>query len=432
METQVQNYQGLRFAYTDKKGHKYYEMQKERCPICGKMGWCLINMTTKNVVICGREKSDYETNSGQWKHFLNENNNKTEFKPSNKKHYESSKKLLPHELHEKYQLLLDSNFEFVNVPEIENDLKARGVSKNHNDIRRYATLKDSTINIKNVSFKGVPGTFKHYSNWKIKAWTNRLYLPVRNVKQEIVGFQSRRYNNFYGYKVLDMNEKYKKELKIVIQTLVETNKETLVAGLMNENSPIKLFAKPCDEVDEKRISLEHDDEWIADIELYEKPKYTWLSSNGMYEGTTAGQPLPYHLAIPSNQLSEFSIGEKVHQSDRVIITEGILKADIISEKLENDSNIGNTVLSIGGVAQYKSLKQPLKDLGVETVYTAFDMDARTNEAVKNYYQSMLLMLLEMGLKVKVLVWEEEKGKGLDDLLNNNFYPIINDIVYKNP
>lgn len=430
MNTKIQNYEGLRFAYKGYKDNLYYEMVGQSCPICNKTGWCLINMTTKNEVICGREPSKYETSNGQWKHYLN--GEEPNFKKSNKKYFAPVEKLVDSELHLKYQQLLNSNFEEINLDFILEDLKNRKVSKEHCEIKQYVQLRDGDLSDNGENFKGVPGVFKHYSNWKIKAQQQRLYLPVRNLKQEVVGFQSRRYKQFFRYKITNQNDEFKDMLKVFCGELQETDEETLVVALVNGDKAEKLFAETCSSIKEKTIKVTFGEQWVADIELHSLPKYTWLSSNGMSEGTSAGGPLPFHLSISSKQLENYDVGNTVFSNEKIIITEGVLKGDIISELLDGDDTIGSNVLSIAGVNQFKTLRKPLEEMGVKTVYTAFDMDARTNAQVMEYYEEMLIMLIEMGMNVKVLVWEDEKGKGLDDLLANGFYPIVNELVYKTP
>lgn len=129
-------------------------------------------------------------------------------------------------------------------------------------------------------------------------------------------------------------------------------------------------------------------------------KYIWLSSNEMEGGASSGSPIHY------------SKPELI--TDEVMITEGALKADIISEFL----NI--PVIAMAGVTavNYDKLAETIKDefSSVTKAVLAFDADWRTNEYVKAAMQKMNAALVNHGIATKLRVWDDLDCKGYDDYL----------------
>ncbi len=95
-------------------------------------------------------------------------------------------------------------------------------------------------------------------------------------------------------------------------------------------------------------------------------KYTWLSANREKRkggGVSSGTPI--HVA------------GREYKSNQVWITEGILKSDIASLRLQQ------TVIGIAGVNSWREeLRQTLEKLNPESVVIAFDADWKTNSTVK--------------------------------------------------
>jgi len=128
------------------------------------------------------------------------------------------------------------------------------------------------------------------------------------------------------------------------------------------------------------------------------PKYLWLSGRG---GASCGAP-PHH-AWPD-----------VSGFDPIIVTEGILKADVIAERLH---------CSVIGLAGIGSLPQNFGDdlrrlyPGVNAVRVAPDADERTNPAVRRAAARLVRALKAARFMVTCLRWDRSAGKGLDDVLN---------------
>ncbi len=98
--------------------------------------------------------------------------------------------------------------------------------------------------------------------------------------------------------------------------------------------------------------------------------------------------------------------------EKMIITEGPLKGDIISYYT------GYSVLALQGVNAISNLENILEQLkikGLKMVYIAFDMDIKDKPEVKKALDKLKEKLILCELPHKTIVWSEEE-KGLDDWL----------------
>jgi len=130
-------------------------------------------------------------------------------------------------------------------------------------------------------------------------------------------------------------------------------------------------------------------------------KYTWLTSKDKPRGASPGTP------------PNFSRPELVPASGDLLITEGALKSQIISE-LEGVATCG-----IAGVTNFKEtfgadLRHALPEL--KRAVIAFDADFRTNENVRRGLERLTTNLRRAGLNVTIRVWSAAIGKGYDDAL----------------
>lgn len=131
----------------------------------------------------------------------------------------------------------------------------------------------------------------------------------------------------------------------------------------------------------------------------EGPRYLTWSSKDLYKGCRGKAFV--HCNLGTKEL--FS---------EVILTEGPLKADIISYYT------GLPTLGVPGVNSIKYLSgylRAFKEKGVRTIIIAYDMDLHTNEHVAKALETLKEMLFKYGLSCSVLKWNE-KYKGLDDYL----------------
>lgn len=136
-------------------------------------------------------------------------------------------------------------------------------------------------------------------------------------------------------------------------------------------------------------------------------KYMWLSSSNKNMGTSANQTV--HFAC--DWTTDFRTGSKKPiLQDRVLLTEGAMKADI--------SHIvtGEPIIAIAGVQAMRGLPDALrylKSAGVNTIVDAFDMDYLTNENVQAAMVKLREIVASAGLKYERRNWNP-KYKGYDD------------------
>ena len=135
------------------------------------------------------------------------------------------------------------------------------------------------------------------------------------------------------------------------------------------------------------------------LDNIKKRKYRWVSSNGMNEGCGAEGWI--HIAGPP--------------AERVILTEGPLKADVIHYLT------GLTVIAAPGVNSLKHLEKTLTELiesGTKRVMTAFDMDFLQNSHVEAGYAELINLLGRMDLRFGTYLWDPAFN-GLDDYIYEN-------------
>ena len=124
-------------------------------------------------------------------------------------------------------------------------------------------------------------------------------------------------------------------------------------------------------------------------------RYRWISSPGKFGGSSSGSPV--HVA-----------GQQL-VGDYLVVTEGPLKADIVSRRL------GCLVLGVAGVSNWSGVLDAVRSLGVRSVIMAFDMDKVGNAAVKHHNMALTSVLVKDGLSVYDASWPAS-SKGLDDFL----------------
>lgn len=127
-----------------------------------------------------------------------------------------------------------------------------------------------------------------------------------------------------------------------------------------------------------------------------KRKFRWVSSVGETDGCSAEGWT--HL---SGQVRS-----------TIILIEGPMKADVIN------SLTGLTVLAVPGVnalTQLRTTLEILRDMGLQEIKTAFDMDFALNHHVQNGYRALQSLLNEMNFRFGTYVWDP-RYKGLDDYI----------------
>lgn len=142
-------------------------------------------------------------------------------------------------------------------------------------------------------------------------------------------------------------------------------------------------------------------------------KYSWYSSYNYYFGCTSGAPVDIILPYDLKKLNR-----------RFRITEGKFKGEKICE------NENSFCASVQGVTNWKNKIRVEIDyisenyIEIETPVMTFDADMGSNFKVYGNTESLVREELE-GLNVKISVWDENYGKGYDDvMINGNIDKVI--------
>ena len=156
-----------------------------------------------------------------------------------------------------------------------------------------------------------------------------------------------------------------------------------------------------------------------------RAKYIYVSSSDRNLGTAAASRP--HFSFPDSILAQAKFDDegnsRVHLMSKVnihnvLVTEGLLKADIISSCLPESqfAKLGPTVVvAMAGVSSWQRVAVQILKYNFQEVYLAFDQDFEGTEQVFERLNDMVQYLTyDKGRISNVLTWET--GKGLDDFL----------------
>jgi len=122
-------------------------------------------------------------------------------------------------------------------------------------------------------------------------------------------------------------------------------------------------------------------------------KYRWLSGGGGACSGTRGH-------VPAG----------VQPSQRVVVTEGCLKADVAA------ALSGRSFIGLPGSNVTSEALQALRELGAVEALLALDSDAARNRHVAMAQVEGLRQLKEAGFAAGLVRWNPALGKGIDDML----------------
>lgn len=160
--------------------------------------------------------------------------------------------------------------------------------------------------------------------------------------------------------------------------------------------------------------------------IYRLGCYTFSSANKPH-GTGSGNPAPIHVAVPTKNLQNWKEGELL-KARTAWLGEGPLKCDIASDCIEKlydpleIEDIGDTFLALPGVGAWRLAIPILKEMGVEQVNLCFDADAVSNPQVFAHLKECAIELKRQGFRGNLVQWNEEEGKGIDDLFLRGMIP----------
>ena len=143
-------------------------------------------------------------------------------------------------------------------------------------------------------------------------------------------------------------------------------------------------------------------------------RYVWFTS-AHKPATSEREEVLRHDGASSGSPVHFRNPELMRATGEAILTEGVLKADVIAHYLERG------VIGVAGVGNFpkefgKELREQMPEL--KKVMIAYDADVVRNPHVQLHLEKLHKNLETAGLEVKVLKWEESRGKGLDDYLKH--------------
>ena len=148
-----------------------------------------------------------------------------------------------------------------------------------------------------------------------------------------------------------------------------------------------------------------------------KSKYLWVSSGRLKDGC-------------SSEAVVDTIIPEVNLDGDLYITEGKFKAEAMSRVL------GVPVIALPGVKQWgRVLESEIKYINenikqVNNIFVCFDADLGTNLDVYGQLKSMTEKVLsKYNAEIKMIVWNQVFGKGLDDLILENNKDKYREILY---
>lgn len=405
----------------------WYEYYRECCPICKHTGGCMRN-EEGDTVVCIRIPSDkvFSKKFTSYLHFLDENKGKriVEKWQDVKQHTKMDSQFL----NLIYRNLLLNRLSLTANHLAHLTSASRGLTTEQVEVRGYKSLTWSEI--KNLSFPnsnlaGVPGLYKDENGqWKIHGMEGIL-IPYRNNYNEVIGFQIRIDN--------PRND----------VSIEKGSFPTLSAFVKKDNTTVQvlddgeIIGEMQMQVGQK-INVNYQGK-TGSIKMKKGQRYFWLSSAKKNEGCGAGDPTPIHVAIPSHKLklieNSNSDTRTSLKAKSVWITEGALKADIAADHIhkaftpEQIQKLGDTMIGTPGVNTWESILPILKEMEVEQVNVAFDMDFFTNEDVKRNLLAFVEALKERNYMINYVVWNSKDAKGIDDLFINSKKPQVRRIKY---
>ncbi|QCJ45490.1 DUF3854 domain-containing protein (plasmid) [Bacillus sp. S3] len=404
----------------------WYEFYRTPCVICGSTGGCMTHVDG-SVVACIRVQSDkfFSKNSAlpSYLHFLKENKRKKIDKNEVEALYQGNPKQNNSSLNNVFTSL-------INYLELDEDhychliSKERQLSDQQVMIREYKSFPDKPWEVVRMiegdlgieDFTGIPGFYLKDNKYWMIAGTKGILIPFRNHYNEIVGFQYR----------ID-NPPNVVEVKINRPGLKAWLKEQ--PNLVQVTFDGEIILEQSIELSKTWKTITHEGDIKGWIRVVKGNRYYWLSSANKPQGTGSGDPAPIHIAVPTSTLKDWKTGS-IHKARTVWLSEGPLKCDIAADSIERlydpleIEDIGSTFLALPGVGAWRLSIPIMKEMGVEKVNICFDADAVSNPQVKKHLLDCAKELKQQGFSANLVLWNENEGKGIDNLFLENKIPHI--------
>ncbi len=427
-------------VYRKTKIDGWFELQRTICPICRKSGGCMIHKDG-NKVACIRERSEIQFGKNSCQSWLHQLKNGAKVNVSENVAQTKSRKKFPvHILHGFFSKLVRDTTTTISPKHKLHLNGERQLSDNTITKRQYRSFpQQPRVTAKNVlgQFEerltdpnltmGIPGFYMNNEGWTINGQSGIL-IPYRNEYNFITGFQIRvdEVKNFVETDQINYPnlKAYVKKQPNFVQ--IQINGQNYWEGELEQGK--------------KETIADENGEILGTVKLAKGQRYYWLSSPNKKYGTVAGDPVPIHVAIPSNQLEKWNMAieedlknpnidsySTLRKADSVWLTEGALKADLAIDRIVDAfsnviEEVGDTMLATPGINSWRSLLPMLRNMGVKRVNLAYDMDAIENEHVNQYFHDMVKEFKLQGYEVYVAAWSLKNGKGIDDCLLNKVIP----------
>ncbi|MGP4074091.1 DUF3854 domain-containing protein, partial [Piscibacillus sp. B03] len=407
----------------------WFEMYRELCPVCGKKGACVIHEKGDRVA-CIRVTSDrpFSKKSPQsWLHFLKKPQKAVE--TSNVEQQKGEKKRSPEDLNKVYRTLLNHTIlNDYHYQELTSE--KRGLTTDQVIVREYRSTSPKpwqvvkaigeTLNMDD--FRGVPGFYLHTKQegqtfWNI-AGAKGILIPFRNDHNQVLGFQIRN-DQVLNEAVLQRSSKG----------------GHLSAEVKEQPNHVRVWDTKTGEIvldqqlDMKQMEslVDSNGQHLGFVRLEKGNRYWWLSSANKDGGTSPGNPLPYHVSVPTKTLESWPEGTPIKR-EAVWLSEGPIKCDIASDFIdraysqEEIQEIGDTFIAIPGVQAWRLALPAIKRMEVKRVNLAFDADIRSNIDVQKALIDVAKELKHQGIELHLAQWNEHDGNGIDDLFLNGYKP----------
>lgn len=400
------------------KVKNFYEFYTKPCPICGKIGGCMLR-EDKKVVVCIRTESKtvFSTTFLSWVHFLDAKdvNVSLHNKETNTESERASKDFI-HAVYSTLLTLLQLNMEH------KKDLLRRGFTESEINFNGYKSLpgindspkicREIMDNLGVDTLAGVPGFYlsKSKNTWYLNG-NNGMLIPLRRSDGTIQGMQ---YRILHPKDIVTVN--FSKDQQHLLQYKVVND---VIVQVFDQHSQ-KVWEKTLTykEAALIEIPINGKNTLVGIASLKKGQKYFWLSSANRNLGVSSESCC--HVSIQNNK--EYSTTLK---ANKVWLTEGPIKGDFCTERVNKAFNTdGEVFISVPGVGMWEKALPVLEQLGAKEIIMAYDRDAMENTAVKTALKSCTVKLLSMGYTVGMAIWGNKEAKGIDDLLKLHYRPEI--------
>ena len=241
-----------------------------------------------------------------------------------------------------------------------------------------------------------------------------IFIPNRNEFGQIIGGQIRVDEDSMQYRA-EVNSNWKDKARVIVKSAGKGEIQYTIYMFPNYD----VYSQGV--TSKKQLTFPNG----LSFKIKSSAKYVWLSTSSKEYGCGA-KNVP-HYAFPDNVLAQArfdndgnGLVKLVELCQNVIVTEGLLKGDIIATQVPNSrlAKLGSTlVIAMAGVNSWKKVAYNLKSKTTfAKVYLAFDSDFKDNDAVFNYLKQIIEYIRQQDKNKEVFVFTWEVGKGLDDFL----------------